>query len=259
MVAALHSFISLLSVALFDVLKAINCNGCKNYSACWKQSPLRSPELFDVLSRKKIIPPTWKHHRDHWSFKDCQPLEFSPSQLAGITKPHHMNIFWDRQGGLAVQCKRWLTTAEWQSPLTLASAEDIPRLRAITATRIQPEWEPSFLTSSLAWFRKLIEVLEFAQVPAAGVNHCIGLLQQRVPEFLPSEASIVAKMRLLRAESGPSDPGPSRPPALSGLDSALAKFFRGVRTSLARSCIALTGPVVEDLTQGIAPSPWRRA
>lgn len=140
----------------------------------------------------------WKHLRDIWNFKDDQPAFLSSKRVKGIGQPHHVRVFRSRDGSIAVQCKRWLTSAEWTEPVELCSVEQVRDLRSTWPGLVHPMWPGGFEKSALMWLGKLRNLLAPQDVCLDGITHTEKLVQHALPEFLPSGQSLVGCLARLR-------------------------------------------------------------
>lgn len=123
----------------------------------------------------------------------------------GITAPHHVRIFWTRDGAIALQCKRWLTTPTWQPPLVLCSASEVQMLRDVCPSLQHPSWPPGFASSATAWLEKLQALVSHTGRSVDGLLHCKRLLAQDLPDYLPSGETLRDKVGELRRLAGRSN------------------------------------------------------
>ena len=124
------------------------------------QDVLSLPELFTALNRRMRTPPMWKRLRDIWAFKDLQPASLGSHRLKGVTQPHHIRIFWSRDGCVVLQSKRWLTSSDWTAPVMLVTPAEVVTLRNMWPTLVRPAWDAAFAPAALTWLSKLRGLLE---------------------------------------------------------------------------------------------------
>eukprot|EP00969_Alexandrium_andersonii_P099910 4407056-Alexandrium_andersonii.AAC.1 len=68
-------------------------------------------------------PPMWKHLRDIWDFRESQPPALDSKRVKGIGHPHHVRVFRNRDGVIAIQSKPWVTSSDWSEPVELCTVE----------------------------------------------------------------------------------------------------------------------------------------
>lgn len=122
----------------------------------------------------------------------------------GVTAPHHVRVFWTRDGAIALQCKRWLTTPDWQPPMVLCAASRVQSLRDVCPSLQHPSWPPGFANSATTWIEKLQALLSHTGRSVDGLVHCKRLLAQDLPDYLPSGEMLRDKVAELRRLAGRS-------------------------------------------------------
>ena len=155
---------------------------------------LSLPDFFSLLNRKMKNAPLWKHLRDVFAFKECQPAFLKSKTVKGITGPHHVRLSWGRDGSINVQSKQWLTSEEWSKPLCLCNDQQVRELRRLSYPAVPPEWPQGFPASSVTWLQKLQNLLTQAGKPSDGLAHCAKIVRHEFPEYLPSGASLQSKI-----------------------------------------------------------------
>jgi hypothetical protein len=185
------------------------------FAACWLMIHLRGTRLqriefgylvvghthdlvdamFAYISKALVgksflcLPHIWKHLRD--IYKECQPPELSSQRVKGISQPNHVRLFWSRDGSkIIVQSKHWLTSSDWSEPLVLLDQGQVMKVSYLWPGIMQPHWDESFQSSSLAWFEKLRGLLHESGHNIDGIDHCIRLLKHEDVSFLPSGLSL---------------------------------------------------------------------
>ena len=123
----------------------------------------------------------------------------------GVTAPHHVRVFWTRDGAIALQCKRWLTTPTWQPPVVLCVPSEIHSLREVCPGLQHPSWPAGFVNSAMVWLEKLQALLSHTRRSVDGLIHCKRLIAQELPEFLPSGETLRDKVAELRRLAGRSN------------------------------------------------------
>ena len=162
------------------------------------------PEMFQALQTRMKKPPLWKHLRDFYDFKGCQPRTISAGKIKNIAGPHHVRIFWGRDASICIQSKRWLTSEQWSPPVVVVPADQVKGIRSIMPEPIQPAWDETFAHSSLNWLSKLRELLQSMQRDTSGVTHCEQLVRHELHDFLPSGISLATKISRMRSTSDTS-------------------------------------------------------
>ena len=144
------------------------------------------PEFFALLQRNMKPAPVWRHLRDVFGFKDSMPRYRTADIVKGVAGAHHLQIFWTREGTLALRCKRWVSSSDWCPALELCSRDQVEELRQWFPPVLSPAWDPSFAGSARAWLGKLRQLLAQTTLSASGLDHCEQLLSDGLPEFLPT-------------------------------------------------------------------------
>ena len=98
---------------------------------------LNMAELFGILQDVMRNPPHWQHLRDVYAWREWQPAWLSSAHVQGIGTPHHYRVCKCRDGSISLQCKRWLTDAEWSPPQTLCTSEQVEELRNMWPEQIE--------------------------------------------------------------------------------------------------------------------------
>jgi hypothetical protein len=168
------------------------------------QNILSMPDFFACLQKRMRCPPLWKCLRDVYAFKDNQPDFLSTKNIVGIGAPHHLRLSWGRDGSIALETKRFLTSQAWSSPICICDVEQVRLLQRLRPPAREPEWDGSLARSGLNWIGKLRALLQEAGHPPAGLDHCEKVFRHELPEFLPSGLTLQQRLEKLRGIRRPT-------------------------------------------------------